>query len=330
MGLNGTQAEVGVRNMPAEKTQILLRVWAFSLYNETEEETCTELKLRWIFMARKAKKKMHKMPPLSFVDKLIYWTIFAVLCAAYLTLLFGPMHLRRVIAFSDETVAAAEDNASMWWLVIAWVTFFVITFSLWYQPYQDRKPIFGRRNFKYGPPAWPKVYPLFMKNKPAVWVSERKKKERKQTAILLLVIIFLNFIPVSLSLCGRDCLTYDGSIYQYNMFNRKVREFTPEDISNIEIETFRYHVGHYSKKLNYGVRMVFKTESGKKYIFDHREFRKDSNGDKYLWLETMLAVKSQFDPGIVHYDKVEELDRVIADKYFEQEEIRKLYQLFGQ
>lgn len=29
MGLNGTQAEVGARNMPAEKTQMLLRVWGF-------------------------------------------------------------------------------------------------------------------------------------------------------------------------------------------------------------------------------------------------------------------------------------------------------------
>ena len=129
------------------------------------------------------------MPPLSFVDKLIYWTVLALLCVAYFCLLFGPLYLRHIIAFSDTTVIAAEDHVSLMWLIVPWMTFFLMTFILWLQPYQDRKPIFGRRNFKYGPPAWPKVYPLFMKNKPYVWVSERKKKERKQIAVILLVVL---------------------------------------------------------------------------------------------------------------------------------------------
>ena len=119
------------------------------------------------------------MPPLSFLDKLIYWTIFLLLAAAYLLLLFGPIYLRDRIAFSEETVLAAEDHVSSLWMIVPGMTFFLMTFLLWNQPYQDRKPIFGLKNFKYGPPAWPKVYPLFMKNKPYVWVSERKKKERK-------------------------------------------------------------------------------------------------------------------------------------------------------
>ena len=63
-------------------------------------------------MARKAKKRMHKMPPLSFADKLIYWIIFLLLAAAYLLLMFGPIHLRQKIAFSDEMVLAAEDHVS--------------------------------------------------------------------------------------------------------------------------------------------------------------------------------------------------------------------------
>ena len=280
-------------------------------------------------MARKAKKRLHKMPPLSFVDKLIYWTVLALLCVAYFCLLFGPLYLRHIIAFSDTTVIAAEDHVSLMWLIVPWMTFFLMTFILWLQPYQDRKPIFGRRNFKYGPPAWPKVYPLFMKNKPYVWVSERKKKERKQIAVILLVVLLASFIPFPWSLYGRDCLFYDGSIVQYNMFNRQTHEFTSGEIADIEIETFRYSTGRYNTKQHWGVRMVCKTESGKKYTFDHRDFRSDAQSETIYWLDWMLKVKNYYDPGVIHYSGWEDLDRVIANRNLNREEVELLYQLFS-
>jgi len=270
------------------------------------------------------------MPPLSLVDKLIYWTIIVLLCVAYFIFLLGPLYLRRQIAFSDTAVIAVEDNASTWWLIVPWMTFFLMTFILWLQPYQKRIPIFGRKNFKYGPPAWPKIYPLFMKNKPPVWVSERKKKERKQIAIILLVVLLVSFIPFPWSLYGRDCLFYDGSIVQYNMFNGPIHEFATGDIEDIEIETFRYSTGRYNTKQHWGVLMVFKTDSGKKYTFEHRDFRSDTNFETIYWLEWMLTVKKRYDLSIIHYDGLEKLDRVIADRNLSQEEVQMLYQLFGQ
>ena len=183
------------------------------------------------------------MPPLSFVDKLIYWTIFLLLAGCYLVLIFGPLYLRDRIAFSEETVLAAEAHVSIMWLGVPWMTFFLMTFILWNQPYQDRKPIFGLKNFKYGPPAWPKVYPLFMKNKPYVWVSERKKKERKQIAVVLLVVLLLSFVPFPWSLYGRDCLLHDGGIAEYSMFNNRTEEFASGEIAQIQIETYRYSTG---------------------------------------------------------------------------------------
>ena len=270
------------------------------------------------------------MPPLSFVDKLIYWTIIIVLCAAYFLLLLGPLYLRHKIAFSDAEVIAVEDHGSLLWLLVPWMTFFLMTFILWLEPYQKRIPIFGRKNFKYGPPAWPKIYPVFMKNKPYVWVSERKKKERKQIAVLLLVILLVSFIPFPWSLYGRDCLCYDGSIVQYNMFNRRTREFSSGDIADIEIETFRYSTGKYARTRHWGVGMVFTTDSGKKYIFEHRDFRSDTDSETCYWLERMLDVKNRYDPGMIHYDGLEDLERVIEDRNLNQEEIRMLYRLFGQ
>ena len=194
-------------------------------------------------MVRKVKKRLHRMPPLSFVDKLIYLAIMLLLCAAYVALLLGPLLIRKQIAFSDPEVVAAADHASVWWLAVPLMTFFLMTFILWQNAYQNGKPIFGRRNFKYGPPAWPKVYPLFMKNKPPVWESARKKKERKQRAVFLLVVLLLSFIPFPWSLYGRDCLRSDGSIVSYHMFNGQTNELAPGDIVDLAIETYQHRIG---------------------------------------------------------------------------------------
>ncbi len=278
-------------------------------------------------MARKAKKKLHKMPPLSFLDKMIYWVIFLVLCAAYVMLLFGPLQLRHRIAFADEAVIAAADHFSAFWLFIPWLTFFLMTFILWLQPYQNRTPIFGKKNFKYGPPAWPKVYPLFMKNKPPIWVSERKKKERKQIAIVLVIVLLVSFIPLPWSLYGRDCLRYDGSIVQYNMFNRQVEEFSPGDIEEVTVDLFRYDSGgKYHKTHHWGVRLKMRTDSGKRYSFDHRDF--DNDGSR-RYLPEMGKVISRYDPEIIRYEDIENLEKFIAEKGLSEEETQLLYQLFG-
>ena len=280
-------------------------------------------------MARRTKKRVRKMPPLTFVDKLIYWAVFVLQCAACFGLLLGHINLRRRIAFSDTAVIAVDENASTWWIIVPWMTFFLMTFVLWVQPYQKRIPIFGRRNFRYGPPAWPAVYPLFMKNKPQAWVSERKKKERKRLAVFLLLVLLISFIPFPWSLYGRDCLCDDGSIVQYNMFNGQTHAFSSGDIADIEIDTFPYSNGRYNSKQHWGVRMVFKTDSGKEYTFEHRDFRSDTNDETSCWLTWMLTVKKRYDPGIIHYDGSENLDQVIADRNLSQEEVPILHQLFG-
>ena len=68
-------------------------------------------------------------------------------------MIFGPLYLRDIIAFADESVVATEDHISVLWLIVPWMTFFLMTFILWYMPYQDRKPIFGKKNFKYDMPG---------------------------------------------------------------------------------------------------------------------------------------------------------------------------------
>lgn len=274
-------------------------------------------------MARKAKKKMHRMPPLSFVDKLIYWLIMALLIATYFTLPMGVFLLRDRIAYQDATVVAKYDHASLLWLLIPWMTYFLMTFLLWIQPYQGRKPIFGLRKLKYGPPAYPKVYPLFMKNKPAVYISERAKKEKRSIALLLAVILLVSFIPLPWSLYGRSCLHSDGSIVRHNMFNRVTKEFSEHDIESLEIEAFHAKEGKGPRI--WSVRMKFTTESGRIFHFSLRDFR----GDAIEILSAMLQVKSCYHPSVITYAGAEYLSSVISDRRLSPDEQAILYELFN-
>ncbi len=280
-------------------------------------------------MPRKAKKKLHAMPPLSFVDKLIYWTLFSLLLAGCLALLFGTLFLRDIIAFSDPTVVAARDHLSIIWLIVPFLVFFLLTFIPWTNAYQSRKPIFGRRHFKYGPPAWPRVYPLFMKNKPLVRSSARDKKRRKLLVPILLLVLLIGFVPFPWSLYGRDCLRNDGSIVQYNMFNCETDIAASGDIHDIEIYTYRYY-SRYLTNVRWCVGMNFKAEGGEKYTFQYNDFRISPATETVYWLARMLQIKAQYSAGRIHYSGAEHLDLVIASWDLNPEEAALLNQLFAQ
>lgn len=281
-------------------------------------------------MARKAKKRMHKMPPLSFVDKLIYGILFLLHLTLSYILLLELLHLCRVIAFADISVVAVAARSGILWVIIPWLTYFLIPFILLDKSYIDRKPIFGKRNFKYGPPAWPKVYPLFMKNKPYVFVSERKKKDRRLSVIILLIVLLVSLIPLPLSLYGRNCLRDNGSIVQYNMFNNVARSFTSEEIEEVTIKAYRYHTKSDPKFWSYGVQIVLITDTGKEYTFNAWEFRDHEKNGALTWLLSMEDIKQHYDQEIIRYEGVNYLDDVVADKALTNEEALLLYQLFTQ
>lgn len=281
-------------------------------------------------MAKKKKKRVSQMPPLSLIDKLIYYTLLLLLAAIYVLLIVVPLILRNRIAFSDEAVVAACDDVSTLWMLVPWMTFFLMTIILWNHYYSGRFPIFGKQNFQYGPPAWPKIYPLFMKNKPYVWISERAKKSRRNLAIFLLVLLLVSFIPLPWSLYGRSCLLSSGTITQYNICNHAAQEFSSGEIADIEIEAYRYTTGKHARTRHWSVQMTFTTDSGKVYKFNAASFRDNRDSDSAFWLLSMLRLKSRYDPSIIHYKGVEHLTHVITDRMLSQEEANLLYQLFGQ
>lgn len=282
----------------------------------------------------KRRKNKQKMPPLSFLDKVIYWLAFLLLFVVYIVSLVCPIRMRRIIAFSEESVVATHGNTGLWWLMIPHAVFFLTSLILCLRPYQNRMPIFGKRNFQYGPPSWPKIYPLFMKNKPYVFVSERKRKGRRQTAIFLLVLLLISFVPLPWSMYGRTCLQNDGSVVQYNIGNIQTHEVTADMVENVKIEVYsgRSHGSrnhNYVRRKNWGVKMTFITESGREYAFRQGEFREDTYNNDLSWLVAMINIKKHYDPDIIQYEGIENLNRIIMDMNMIEEEQVLLYRLFG-
>ena len=279
-------------------------------------------------MGKKSKKPSRRMPPLSLGDKLIYWVLFLLLFASYFLLFIGQLFLRRSIAFSDEAVIASAEHASSLWYLLPLILYLCITLGLWDTLYMGRRPLFGRRNFKYGPPTWANVYPLFMKNKPYVYISEAKKKEKKLMRNLVLIVLVIGFIPFPWSLFGRDCLLYDGSIKQYSMFNNQTNTLEVEDITDIEISTIRSRNSRKLLSHTWSVQMVFTTADGEAYTFRSRDFRRGGQSNGISWPEAMLHTTKHFPPEIIHCSGKDDLRWVFDDHDFSPEEAQMLHQLF--
>lgn len=276
---------------------------------------------------RKARKKLHQMPKLSFIDQVVYWLGLLLLSAVYFAMALLPLFLRDRISFSDPAVMAVSENASVMWILLPCLTFFLITFIPWSVFYNDRRPIFGLKDFKYGPPAWPKIYPLFMKNKPYVWVSAQKQKEKKMAILILVILFLISLIPFPWSLYGRDCLMTDGSIQQYSMFNKRTAVFTPQEIEAIEFSVYKYSTGKYNRTTHWDVQVTMTTDSGQEYSFQARDFRRAE--EKSSWLKDMMQLKTQFDASIIHYHRTDDLKKVVWDYDLPDVEEGLLFQLFG-
>lgn len=279
-------------------------------------------------MAKKAKRKVHQMPPLSSIDRLIYWTLGLLMLAVLVLLLLFPFWYWYRNTFRDETVLAAAMTGNIFWSVLSWCVLLGATVGFWSQTYQKRLPIFGKRDFKYGPPAWPKVYPLFMKNKPYVWVSKQAVEKRRRTAILLAILVILGTLPYPLSFYKRHCLHHDGSMSSYNSFNIQTRDFSSGEIQRVEFEAYIHRRSRKSLVRLADVQVILVTDSGRRYVFDHDEFRGCGWNGSNDWLPAMLELKGRYRPEIITCTGTSYLEKVILDNQLNPQQQAMLYELF--
>ena len=281
-------------------------------------------------MGKKNKKRKPKMPKLSVADKLIYWTALILLLSFSILIVTLPVILFDSIAFSDEDVIASSHKATVFWALVPWFTFFIMTLILWNELYYGRQPLFGIRNFNYGPPKYPKKYPLLRKGNHPNWTSEKKRKSRRSLAWLLLIILLVSFIPYPWAFFGRNSLHYNGTVTEHNVFNSQTEEFTSGQIRSVEFCTYRYDTGgKYSTHWHWSVMMNIQTDSGKEYSFRTGAFASSPEGEPPRWLTEMTQLKRRFDPSIIIYSGINDLDKAVEDLKLNEEETELLYQLFN-
>lgn len=276
-------------------------------------------------MATKARKRVHPMPKLGWKDQIVYW--IAMILTGGFSILGGYIVLltQDYIAFSDPAVIArtkGQGNLYFIWLLL-WclVVFILILAGL----YRRRIPIWGRSDIKYGPPAYPRVYPIFTKNKPKHWVSpkelHRKKRMQFIVAVLLIISFFVCAVLFPLSFYGRAVLCNDGSITVYNAHNQEIHHYLKNEILSVELDTY------YSSSRRGGrwhIHFKIRTTDSKSYNFAAHSF----DGTDIQQLQTMLYVKDRLFKDLILISGTENLQKVVWDQYSRTEEKALLYQLF--
>lgn len=299
-------------------------------------------------MAQKAKKRKTKqkkrMPPLSLLDRAIYLVLILLAIMLDFGILFLTFYLRKCVAFSAPHVLAASEDAGLLWSLIPAIVLMLVALIWSSYHHEERKPIFGKRGIKYGPPQYPPVYPVFMKNKPPVWVSENQKKSRKLWRNALLILIAVSLLPFPLSLSGRNSLQTDGSIVEYGVFNQEKERHERGEVKEVEFSLTRdtSRSGQYGNAFAWVIRLIqrlepaeysvcvtIKTDDGERFVFRSGDFRDWGKGERTDWLEDMLYLKSLYPPERIVCADLHLLDCAAFDDDLSQQEQELLYALLA-
>ena len=192
----------------------------------------------------------------------------------------------------------------------------------------SKTPIFGKKGITYGPPMYKAKYPLFMRNKPEVYVKPSKKRWRKTKCILILGILVLTLIPLGFSFCGRKCLTDDVTIQQYNIVNVKKSEYNIDEIESTTLKAY-YHLGGKYSRSYWEVSIEFATNNKKNFEFDYSKFKPFGDGAHTETLDMLLDIKSKLNSKDIEYDGADNLEYVIEEKGLNEKESEMLYELFN-
>ena len=267
-------------------------------------------------MTKKAKKKRknNNMPPLSWLDKLIYYVgIILSVCAMFGCVAVVILMSER-IAYSNPEVIAYSPKWIVFLCLPASMMFLAYSFILGEQ-YKRKTPIFGQRDFRYGPPLYKEKYPLFMKEKPHIRMTQRQKHSQTVTAIVLVSATIISLFLYPFSFCGRNVLLSDGHMITYNAFNRETKAY---DSANV-------------------VSIAFSTDSDRHSKYITVTFRMDDNGTcsfssdlfRENWLNEMLTIKARYPQDMISFNESFTLDSFAYYENLSDEEIGLLYDLFN-
>lgn len=265
------------------------------------------------------------MPPLGTLDKWIYGTGLTVTGTGSMGFLLLGAWLAQKNAFADPQVAAANCGIAGI-LLSAWC---FVMFVVFLNCAGRDRPIFGRKDISYGPPKYPEIYPLMMKNAPDTWKSPTVAANRRTNRKILLGIAVVTLLFALTMFPGgvnrRNVLFADGTAAEYNGRNQ---ETDHRELS----ETVEMRILTISQRRNKGRRVTWTVEIQIVYEDRFYSFRvSDFQGNWEQTLNTMLELKADYTRrGIpVVIGGTDRLDDVIDDRNLEAGEVELLYRLFS-
>lgn len=269
-------------------------------------------------MATKAKKRVHPMPKLGWKDQLLYWIGLTLTLSGSVFCVFFPLYFRSKLISENVRVFASSDGKGSFHFIWLSVVLLFLFLSILFKLYNARIPVFGRKSISYGPPAYPRVYPLLMKNKPKHWISAseaaRKKRMRIIAAIALIIVTVVSMILYPRSLYGRNELYEDGTVAVYDTYNSP-KHYAVADMESVSLELISIRRG-------WTVGFVFTFSDGETCIITIPK----SNGDWSVNLLKAQQLKKYYGP-ILTID-ADGLWKVVLSQNADAVEKDLLYALF--
>ena len=280
-------------------------------------------------MSKKSKKKnRNRRPPLSLLDKSIYWLILLLSVIFSLLFVFCFEDITTAIAFQNTEVVAYNSHASFLLVMplLLYVEISALVFCI--MALEGKKPIFGNRKVQYGATPWEKdCFPLFDARRKSVYVKPSQKRFRRDMMIVWIVGFFVCSLFAPLGFFGRDCLTNDNCIISYNVLNQEDSSlYTTDDFSNLTIQA--KYVSGYRSADYWKYEIIIEMKDGKTFTFSNRDFGRRKDNYRDLCLEKMLEVKSFFASDLITIKGEQNIKEVVDYLGLNDEQTQLLQELF--
>lgn len=277
---------------------------------------------------KKQKKNTNRRPPLSLLDKCIYYLALILSFIAALMIVFRLEDLQELIAFHDPTVIANNVHASFLFILplsvfleMSAIIFFAVQLS-------NKTPIFGNKKVAYGQAPWDKnCFPLFDRRRKNIIKRPSSVKFRKRMLAVWLVGFLIVLMIAPLGLFGRDCLHNDYSINSYNTFNHvSDKVYSTGDYHHLTLRTIYYPGYRGGSYWCYG--MEIEMTDGKTFKYDSREFDYRDADYKDNCLKTMAEIKQLFSSDSITIIGADDTDKVADFIGLNESQTRELRKLF--
>lgn len=266
------------------------------------------------------KRKLRaKKPPLSLLDRLIYYVLIFIgtLSGVLIIFIFGDV-IPTKVAFLDSSVVASRNIYVLFPSVFLAFSVSMPIVIISSEGLRLKQPIFGNKKFKpkvLEPTL--KVYPIFTKDFRENLTKENKIKIKK-TAKLLMIFIIVSILIFSLCIFQRNVITDENNFISYNMFNSVKDTYNIDEAEKLIIDITR------GKNPQYVIDITFVFENHKHSYVLGSFYEMDTEDA----LEYMIYLKGFMKDGRYEVRNADKMYYLLFGNSYTATETSLIYELF--